>query len=777
MSALGHNAAVLVTKGIGGFANLIKQIGTGGVLYNLIDRYFDALEDTIANYASIDAAAAKFVQATGGGARAIQAIADSSLKAAHDLEISKKYNVSTEKLIEAQSNYIQAIGRRVDVSMGRVDENGNIIAGTSEKENLAAMVKVLGEATTPLLEGMDLFGVSINDASKRAAQMHNTASKAGISFSKYSDTVVKNFSMAQKYTFKDGLRGLESMAKKATEMKFDMSQVAAYADSVGNLEKSVNVASRLQVLGGPFAQFADPLSMLNESLLDMEGAQDRIMSMFKSLGNFNKQTGEVEIGAFERMQIREASQAMGLDYGNVLNMIQTGARRDEIESQINNTAGSGAFTDDFKDLIKNIGKIENGEVVVTSAGKDYTLDELAQRPELMSEVMAVNQDESKDIKDIAMSVRSIEDEMKGFLGQVKIGQAYSERFETYIEGGRTTVERIMDIINKDFEDLGINANILGRAGGVLKNAFSFVLEKLAVVGPVLQAIPQGVDAVIGSVGGFLQNISDSLGLDITLPDVTVAGVDNTTQNAIGNWGDYLQGLFDYASSSQANSGGVRRYSPISPEVPVKEMGGFIGEGRTYGNGGPIFGKTHASGGEVIEAERGEFVVNRKAMQDYGPIVEAINNQGRQKYEFGGMPGGPSTLGSVDLKDWVFNLDSDNSAILRGLYVTVDAINKKTPEIINATPDNVLGTNKVKPTETDVYTSSLKENVANGNININIKLSDLNVRGDMSKSVDMQKLANDPQFVDAILNIVKDAVSSNADKSEAGRGKSDNFSRW
>ena len=89
------------------------------------------------------------------------------------------------------------------------------------------------------------------------------------------------------------------MAKKATAIKLDMQQVANFANNVDSVEKSITVASKLQVLGGPFAQMADPMGMLNESLNDMEGLQDRMVNMIGSLGTFNKTTGEVEVSSFD----------------------------------------------------------------------------------------------------------------------------------------------------------------------------------------------------------------------------------------------------------------------------------------------------------------------------------------------------------------------------------------------------------------------------------------------------------------------------------------------
>ena len=66
----------------------------------------------------------------------------------------------------------------------------------------------------------------------------------------------------------------------------------------------------------------------------------------------------------------------------------------------------------------------------------------------------------------------------------------------------------------------------------------------------------------------------------------------------------------------------------------------------YTGGGPIVGPSHNGGGvkipvkngeyPVIEAEGGEFIVNKEAMEEYGPLIRAMNEEGRDDMQ----PSGP-----------------------------------------------------------------------------------------------------------------------------------------
>jgi hypothetical protein len=45
----------------------------------------------------------------------------------------------------------------------------------------------------------------------------------------------------------------------------------------------------------------------------------------------------------------------------------------------------------------------------------------------------------------------------------------------------------------------------------------------------------------------------------------------------------------------------------------------------FAEGGEIFGKSHAQGGTMIEAERGEYVVKKESTSKYKKLIEAIND--------------------------------------------------------------------------------------------------------------------------------------------------------
>ena len=387
---------------------LSEGIKDASAFVNNVQGMGKALSGLLDPFRKADEAATKYARAVGMTSAAMKNLRNDTLGNIVDNKLAAKYNMSTDELLAAQSNYMKAAGRNIRVS-------------NSDQENMAAMEMVTKGRGTELAALLDNFGVSMTDTAEMVGRMYADASKEGLSFEKYSENVAKNIKLAQNYTFKNGIKGLESMAKKATAMKMDMQQVSALADNVSTVEGSIDVASKLQVLGGSFAQLADPLAMLNEGLNDMEGLQDRLIKMVGGMGQFNKETGEVQVSSFNKQRIKAAAKAMGVSYDSLMESANAQARRGEIEKQILSNANASGLSDEMKELIKNSGTFKDGKAGVSIRGEFKSLDQLteADKEALQKET----QTESQDIKDIAQDTRSLVEIESGFKKQKDATQA------------------------------------------------------------------------------------------------------------------------------------------------------------------------------------------------------------------------------------------------------------------------------------------------------------------------------------------------------------------
>ena len=197
----------------------------------------------------------------------------------------------------------------------------------------AMMMKRMGFGSEVLNE-FDTFGKSIEETDKYFAQLYGEVSKKGLSFKNVSKAVNDNLKMAQSHTFANGLRGLERMAEKSVQLKFNMQQVATFADKVSDLEGAISTAANLSVLGGQFAQFSNPMELLYEGLNDTEALGDRMIKMFSGKARWDNEKGEMTMDPLQRQFLIEAAKGAGLNPDEMLNMAFNEGRLRHITNQI-----------------------------------------------------------------------------------------------------------------------------------------------------------------------------------------------------------------------------------------------------------------------------------------------------------------------------------------------------------------------------------------------------------------------------------------------------------
>lgn len=435
----------------GGF----NQIASGGRKIIGIGKEF------LDSWMKVDTATSNMVRNIGMSGKAMSALRVNTINTIKKTNWSDLYGVGMEDIISLQENYMKGSGRQIGMS-------------NEDIEKSIGLSKIMGENGAQLASSLENFGLSYSASADLAGKMFKNASKYGLSFEKYSQNFLQNIKLAQNYTFKNGLAGLESMAKKATAIRLDMQQIASFAEKVGTLQGAVETSAQLQVLGGPFAQFSDPLGMLNESLTDMEGLMDRFQRIVGNLGKFNTITGQVDVGASNKQRIRAAAQAMGMDYGQVMESVQASGRRNYIESQIGNISG---LSDIEKEFIKNTANVKNGKVMLSLVDKNGNRKEmtaaLAKSSGLLFEIMRQNSQESDDVRNIASDTRQMKEQITGVEKKREAIEAkVVEPIHTVVSKGISTVNQNLGLILAAIKTFGvISAGIdIYEGAGSLVNA-------------------------------------------------------------------------------------------------------------------------------------------------------------------------------------------------------------------------------------------------------------------------------------------------------------------
>ena len=167
--------------------------------------------------------------------------------------------------------------------------------------------------------------------------MSKQVNKIGLDGRKYLKDMVKNLKMAQKYDFKNGVKGMMKMAKWAQNTRFNMDNLPNMIEDIqkGGLEGIITKAAKLQVLGGRFAMGADPIAMAFEAYNDPAALAKRFNSMTMGMGRFNKETGEVEFNGMEMDQMRALAENSGQSIDDIKKQARYNVKKDRVEGFIN----------------------------------------------------------------------------------------------------------------------------------------------------------------------------------------------------------------------------------------------------------------------------------------------------------------------------------------------------------------------------------------------------------------------------------------------------------
>ena len=383
-----------------------------GAISNLINAGEAQVNDIANSWAVINQSAHDYGRVVGLTASQIENLNEKTLSFWSDNDITYKFNVGLDEFYKIMGAYNNELGRAVALT------NDSMV-------NLVSMKNVLGEEQAiKFTANLDKFGLDVDATKELVEGIVGDARRSGIVLSNLTQNVAENLHLAQQYTFEDGIEGLVRMAEKASAVKWNMQQTAAFAEKVNNVEGAITTGAQLSVLGGPFAQFSNPMGMLYESLNDMEGLQDRIFAMFGSLGEWNQEKGMLDVSAFDKQRIRAAAAAMGLNYGDVMNTVQSQARRNVVMGQIKNYG----LDENTTELIANTAQIdrETGRAYVNYEGKKIFANEIGghkDKDKILKylETQANSQDEN--LRDIAQNTLGAKELAEAAVKEVMVDKA------------------------------------------------------------------------------------------------------------------------------------------------------------------------------------------------------------------------------------------------------------------------------------------------------------------------------------------------------------------
>lgn len=404
------SASKLADKGIGAISNL----GPGGAIAGSILSVLKGLFDLGAKQ---DRATTEYARIIGGNNQAKYNIGDTVSNINRGWDRKGMYGgYRAEDAYSALTEYAATRGRTIE---------------RTSAESIRSLIdlKRFGIGMESI-NNFDTFGKSLEQTDKYFAKLYNDVSKKGLSFKNVSKAVNDNLKAAQSHTFANGLRGLEQMAERSVQLKYNMQQVFQFADKVSEVEGAISTAANLSVLGGEFAQYSNPMQLLYEGLNDSEALQKRMEGMFGNKAFWNSQTKQIDMSAMDKEFMKQAAKAAGLDANEMLNISYNNARLKRIEGQI----GPG-LSQDTVNYIKNIAELdENGNGYVNIGGQNKLVSQLSEsdRELLQKESDLKDRGDNAKLGDIYMTTSNIGENIDNLASyiQERLGQWVFQIFQT-----------------------------------------------------------------------------------------------------------------------------------------------------------------------------------------------------------------------------------------------------------------------------------------------------------------------------------------------------------
>ena len=383
-------------------------------------------------------------------------------------ELSRNFGMTAEQAMKMQDVYSKVTGRAA-------------LLTKSQMEDIAASSKLMGDETVQsAIKMMDSIGTTSQSTTELLDKNFARAVNSGLDTVKASEEFVKNMSLANRLTFRNGVDGISKMTIMSQTIRMNLQEVANVADKFSTIEGAIEGAAQLQMLGGPVAMLGgNPMQMLQESLANPEALFERMRDMASTQAVFNRTTGEAEIDPLTLAFMKEQEKALGVSAGTLIGSAKQQAKIREIESEWSRYQPSvfQNASPEARAAIANRAEYdkEKGSWVVKyfdDSGKEVPVDI---RDITQQQLGKITESNIEPVEDIRKRVREIAGELIGT----------RERWNSMKDQWRTSVGQMIDWFMRTGDAIltGVNGLLLWKAF----TSGSFIATGVGIAGQGLYA--------------------------------------------------------------------------------------------------------------------------------------------------------------------------------------------------------------------------------------------------------------------------------------------------
>lgn len=546
--------------GIAGGA--VKGISEGfGFIFNIIGGVYDFVSKIWIDFDKVDHAVRDISVNMGLTNKQMSIFSKNTAEAAIE---TTKMGIGVEEVIKLQESMSENIGRNLILTKEQIKGVAEMSRGTS-----------LGvEGVSSMGESFESFGINLDTMRGRIDTVFKTTQKLGLNSSKVFKLISENLKTAQKFNFKDGVKGLENMAKRAASIKLDLGGVFGMAEKLFELEGAVDLSAQLQVLGGSFAALGDPMTLIYQARNDVDGLTESLINATKGVAKFDKATGEFKIPAMELHRLRKVAEATGISLESLTEPALQLAKQEKAISQL---ANAFSYSKDEREAIANLAQMSSNGVfkIMTTDGTMKALSSL----------------EPKQLRDVLGKNSSLEQAAKSrmtFLDMLKnIGNVFTSKLFPVLES-----------ISQKLMDSGLLNNLTSVAekiGGLLSELFT----------------SDNINKLISKVSSFIDGIK-------TMIEEILSGKDSFSSKIIKIGGNLIYGMLKE---------GIKMF--IEP-LKIGGIGALIGGG-IGALGGPAGIMAGAQiGGMLGTAIGGATMINDGTVLPNSKVISQVTPNGSLK---------------------------------------------------------------------------------------------------------------------------------------------------